>query len=246
MLQVCLNGARDRGECRTLPVTADELAAEAKRAVAAGAEDIHLHPKDADGHDSLAPGPVAEAVTAVRAVVPKEVQIGVTTGAWAVPGPQQRAELIRSWSVLPDHASVNWHEEGAETVAAVLMARGIGVEAGIYSGTEAARRFLASPLSARVLRVLAEVTDTDPRTAEATAAHLLKELGDDLTAPVLLHGEEGGAWPVLRAAARLGLDSRIGLEDVLVLPDGSTPADNAALVRAARSLLRRGQASESR
>ena len=38
---------------------------------------------------------------------------------------------------------------------------------------------------------------------------------------------------------RQGLDARIGLEDVLHLPDGSLAPDNAALVRAARSLLSR-------
>ncbi|MEU4798785.1 3-keto-5-aminohexanoate cleavage protein [Streptomyces sp. NPDC023327] len=238
MLQVCLNGARDRSECRSLPVTAEELAAEARRAVVTGAEDIHLHPKDADGRDSLAPESVAEAVAAVRAAVPRGVRVGVTTGAWAAPDPQHRVRLIRSWSVLPDHASVNWHEEGAEEVAGVLLERGIGVEAGIYSGTEAARVFRASPLSGRVLRVLAEVTDTDPGTAAATAADLLRELGDELMAPVLLHGEEGGAWPVLRVAAQHGLDARIGREDVLVLPDGSPAGDNAALVHTARRLLR--------
>ncbi|GAU64959.1 hypothetical protein SSP35_01_02960 [Streptomyces sp. NBRC 110611] len=237
MLQACLNGARDRGECGTLPVTPQELAAQAQRAVAAGAEDVHLHPKDADGRDSLEPGLVGEAVMAVRAAVPKSVQVGVTTGAWAVPDPQRRADLIRSWVILPDHASVNWHEHGAEAVASVLLDLGIGIEAGIYSGTDAARRFLASPLSARVLRVLAEVTDTDPRTAVTTAASLVKELSDGLAAPVLLHGEDGGAWPVLEAAARLGLDTRIGLEDVLVLPDGATAGDNAALIDAARKFL---------
>ncbi|MEU7583532.1 3-keto-5-aminohexanoate cleavage protein [Streptomyces sp. NPDC041068] len=237
MLQVCLNGARNRDECDALPVTARELAVEARRAVAAGAEDIHLHPKDADGHDCLEPGIVGEAVTLVRAAVPEHVQVGVTTGAWAVPDPQRRADLIRSWSVLPDHASVNWHETGAEAVAAVLLDLGVGIEAGIYSGTDAARRFRVSPAAGRVLRVLAEVTDTDPGTAATTAVDLVEELGAELRARVLLHGEEGGAWPVLQTAARLGLDTRIGLEDVLVLPDGSATSDNATLVHAARKLL---------
>ncbi|WP_129259834.1 3-keto-5-aminohexanoate cleavage protein [Streptomyces sp. M3] len=237
MLQVCVNGARDRAEFGALPVTPEELAAAAGRAVAAGAEDVHLHPKDADGRDSLAPELVGAAVTAVRAAVPGHVRVGVTTGAWAVPDPRRRADLIRAWTVLPDHASVNWHEPGAEAVAHVLRGLGIGVEAGIYSGTDAARGFLASPLSSHVLRVLAEVTDTDPRTAAGTAESLVRELGRGLAAPVLLHGEDGGAWPVLRAAARLGLDTRVGLEDVLVLPDGSAAGDNAALVHAARRIL---------
>ncbi|MFJ4869010.1 3-keto-5-aminohexanoate cleavage protein [Streptomyces sp. NPDC088757] len=237
MLQVCLNGVRSRSENRRVPVTPEELAAEAARAVGAGAEDVHLHTRGADGLDSLEPRAVAGAVDAVRAAVPEGVRIGVTTGAWAVPDPERRAELIRSWTVLPDHASVNWHEEGAETVAEALLEHGIGVEAGIWSGTDGARRFRAWPLADQVLRVLAEVTDTDPATAASTATALLRDLGDDLAAPLLLHGEDGGAWPVLRVAAGLGLDTRIGLEDVLTLPDGSTARDNARLVRAAREIL---------
>ncbi|GGX88751.1 hypothetical protein GCM10010358_48390 [Streptomyces minutiscleroticus] len=239
MLQACLNGARTREECRFLPVSPDELAEAAARAVTAGAEDLHLHPKDADGRDSLEPRVVAEAVTAVRLAVPPGVRIGVTTGAWAAPDPGRRAELVRSWTVLPDHASVNWHEEGAERVAEALLGHGVGVEAGVFSGTGAADRFRASPLSGRVLRVLAEVTDTDPATAGGTAVALLEELAPTRPPALLLHGEEGGAWPVLRVAVRLGLDTRIGLEDVLVLPDGSPAADNAALVRAARTILTR-------
>jgi len=159
------------------------------------------------------------------------VPVGVTTGAWTEPDPVRRAALVRAWTVLPDHASVNWHEDGAAEVAHALLSRGIGVEAGVFSGTAAAERFRASTLAPRVLRVLAEVTDTDPATATGTAAALLAALGPG---PVLLHGEDGGAWPVLAHARELGLDTRIGLEDVLTLPDGTAPAGNADLVLAAR------------
>ncbi|GLW62929.1 hypothetical protein Arub01_11730 [Actinomadura rubrobrunea] len=236
MLQVCPNGPRTRADCAHLPVAPHELAAAVRDAVIAGAEDVHLHPKDASGADSLEPDAVAEAVAAVRAAVPG-IRVGVTTGAWAAPDPRDRAELVRSWKVLPDHASVNWHEEGAELVADALLDLGVEIEAGVFSGTDAARRFLAWPSAHRVLRVLAEVTDTDPQTAPRTAAALLEELGTARGRPVLLHGEDGGAWPVLRMAAELGLDTRIGLEDSLLLPDGTPAPDNASLVRAARSIL---------
>lgn len=233
MLQVCLNGPRGRAECRALPVTAHEMAAQAAAAVTAGARDVHLHAKDSTGRDTLRAEAVGTAVAAVRAAVPHGVRVGVTTGAWAEPDPDRRVALVRSWTVLPDHASVNWHEEGAEAVADTLLARGIGVEAGIFSGHDVVNRFRGWPSADRVLRVLAEVTDTGPG-AVTTAASLLAELAGGLRAPVLLHGQDGGAWPVLREAARRGLDTRIGLEDVLALPDGTVPADNAALVRAAR------------
>lgn len=165
------------------------------------------------------------------------VPVGVTTGAWAEPDPERRVAHIRAWTVLPDHASVNWHEPGAEAVAAALLDRGVGVEAGLWSGTDAAERFRAWGPGSRVLRVLAEVTDPDPATARDSARALLAAIGPAHGRPVLLHGEEGGTWPVLRLAGRLGLATRIGLEDTLALPDGEPASSNAQLVSVALSLL---------
>ncbi|MFJ8587126.1 3-keto-5-aminohexanoate cleavage protein [Streptomyces sp. NPDC093595] len=234
MIQVCLNGRRGPGESAAVPLSPDALAGSAARAVAAGAADVHVHPRTPCGDDTLSPRAVAAVLTALRDAV--AVPVGVTTGAWAEPDPARRAERVRSWTVLPDHASVNWHEPGAEEVAAALLERGVGVEAGVWSGTDGARRFLASPLASRVTRVLAEVTDTGPTTAEATARTLLAQLGDAGGVPVLLHGEDGGAWPVARLAVRLGLDTRIGLEDTLYLPDGRPARSNAQLVAALSGL----------
>lgn len=167
----------------------------------------------------------------------------MTTGAWAEPDPAARVARIRGWTVLPDHASVNWHEPGAEQVAAALLERGVAVEAGIWSDTDGAARFAASPLGPRVLRVLAEVTDANPDTAEDSARELLAALAVTHGRPVLLHGEEGGTWPVLRLAGRLGLATRIGLEDTLFLPDGQRAASNAELV--AEGLVQYGRARRS-
>jgi uncharacterized protein (DUF849 family) len=282
MLQVCLNGSRDRAVCEALPMTARELGDAAAEAVAAGARDVHLHPRDGDGADTMAAVFVDAAVAAVRASAPG-VPVGVTTGAWTEPDPARRAALVRSWSVLPDHASVNWHEEGAPAVAEALLGVGVRIEAGVFSGTDAVARLRAWPHAGRVLRVLAEVTDTDPRTAPAAALRLLAELADDGGAgdgaggtaggpggsavgaggsgagarrggsgrrglrgvPVLLHGEDGGAWPVLGLAAERGLDTRIGLEDVLTLPDGAPAPDNASLVRAALEVIGHGGAGST-
>ncbi|GHH18563.1 3-keto-5-aminohexanoate cleavage protein [Streptomyces lanatus] len=240
MIQVCLNGPRGAGDGAVVPLSPQALADAAAEAVAAGATDIHVHPKTPCGQDSLSPRVLAPTLEAIRARV--SVPVGVTTGAWAEPDPRARLMgvppresvrawgSVRSWTVLPDHASVNWHEPGAEDLAAALLERGVGVEAGIWSGTEGAARFAVSPLGPRVLRVLAEVTDTAAETAEATARALLTALGPAFGRPVLLHGEDGGAWPVLRLAGRLGLATRIGLEDTLLLPDGEQALSNAQLV----------------
>ncbi|SDP49200.1 Uncharacterized conserved protein, DUF849 family [Streptomyces sp. cf386] len=244
MIQVCLNGPRGAGDGAAVPLSPQALAESAAAAVAAGATDIHVHPKTPCGQDSLSPRVLAPVLDAIRARV--SVPVGVTTGAWAEPDTAARVERIRSWSAisaLPDHASVNWHEPGAEQVAAGLLERGVGVEAGIWSGTDGAARFAASPLGPRVLRVLAEVTDPSADTAEETARALLADLGSAFGRPVLLHGEDGGAWPVLRLAGRLGLATRIGLEDTLVLPDGERAVSNAQLV--AEGLVQYGWAQRS-
>jgi uncharacterized protein (DUF849 family) len=240
-VQVCLNGVRGAADGWMVPVSPGAMADAVVEAVAAGATDVHLHPKSPCGHDTLSLRVLAVTLDAIRARV--SVPVGVTTGAWAEPDPAARVERVRGWTVLPDHASVNWHEPGAEEVAAALLDRGVGVEAGIWSGTDGAARFAVSPLRAQVLRVLAEVTDPDADTAETTARALLADLGTGHGRPVLLHGEDGGAWPVLRLAGRLGLATRIGLEDTLLLPDGERAMSNAQLV--AEGLVQYGWAQRS-
>ncbi|WP_333758358.1 3-keto-5-aminohexanoate cleavage protein [Streptomyces sp. ISBFB 2968] len=232
MVQLCVNGARTSADGAVVPLSPEAVAHSVAEAVAAGATDVHVHPKTPCGRDTLSPRVLAATLEAIRARVPASVPVGVTTGAWAEPGPAARVARIRSWTALPDHASVNWHEPGAEEVAAALIERGVAVEAGIWSGTEGAALFRRSPLGPRVLRVLAEVTDPDPAAARDSAHALLARLGTAHGRPVLLHGEEGGAWPVLRLAGRLGLATRIGLEDTLRLPDGCRAASNAELVTA--------------
>jgi uncharacterized protein (DUF849 family) len=53
----------------------------------------------------------------------------------------------------------------------------------------------------------------------------------------LWHGSGARTWEVIAAAGAAGIDVRVGLEDVLVLPDGGTTADNAELVSAAMRLI---------
>jgi uncharacterized protein (DUF849 family) len=235
-LKAAINGASAAGSHPALPVTPEEMAAAARSARAAGADAIHLHVRDAGGEESLAGDDVATVLTAVRAACPG-VPIGVSTGAWIVSDPAQRLRAIEGWRLLPDFASVNFHEARAFEVAELLLSRGVGVEAGLWH-LPAADLLVASGLAPRCLRVLIEPMQPDVESALANATAIAAALDRArVDAPRLLHGTEETAWPLLRAAAERGLATRIGLEDVFELPDGALAPDNAALVRAARAIL---------
>lgn len=235
LLQACLNGARRPDAHPRVPVDPVALARDGVTAVREGAGALHVHVRGADGLESYSPAAVAATLDALRAAV--DVPIGVSTGAWVVPDPGERLALVAAWTVRPDFASVNFHEPGAPELAEALLDRGVEVEAGLWNA-DSARALHRSGLVGRCVRVMLEPIDQDLAVAEATLAELGSVL--DEIAPRtarLLHGFGETTWPMLRRAAELGYASRVGLEDTLVLPDGSPAPDNAALVAAGRAIL---------
>lgn len=176
---------------------------------------------------------VARAVTAVR-VACRRIPLGISTGAWIEPDPDRRLAQVRRWYVLPDYASVNFHEPGAVEIAEELLELGVGVEAGL-SEVGGADVLMRSGLEDRCLRVLLEPQEPDLAAALETVAAVERLLGAATGTPRLLHGVDATAWPLLEEAARRGLDARIGLEDTLHLPDGKRAGGNDELVRAART-----------
>ena len=137
-VKACINGARTPDEHPNLPVTPEQLAAAAVAAHGAGAKAVHMHPKTADGVDSLHPEIVGAAVAAVRQAAPG-LPLGVTTGFWALPDADERLRAVEAWTVLPDFASVNWHEPGSEELAEVA-ARAWGSASRSASSTPRPRR----------------------------------------------------------------------------------------------------------
>jgi 3-keto-5-aminohexanoate cleavage enzyme len=131
---------------------------------------------------------------------------------------------------------VNWHEPRAEDLAELLLAKGVGVEAGIFN-TEAAASWAVSDNAAHCMRVMIELPgDGDVPTADDLLAQVMSAQSP---APVLLHGLDESCWPLLEHAGLRGVQTRIGLEDTVRLPDGSIASGNADLVSAAVRLLSR-------
>jgi uncharacterized protein (DUF849 family) len=220
-IKVCLNGGRTGAG---IPVTPARLAESAVASVAAGAEAVHLHPRGPDGRESLAAADIGAAVTAVREA---GVPIGVSTGLWITGSVPERLRLVQDWAELadrPDFASVNVGEDGYPELVAALTGLGIAVEAGVWSPADADR-------AGAVERVLVEIIGGTAAGAVPAADAILARL--DGTVPILLHGEEQACWPLVAHAGRLGLPTRIGLEDTLLDATGSPATSNAELVRQA-------------
>jgi uncharacterized protein (DUF849 family) len=224
VLQACLNGDRETG----VPRSPAELADASRACVAAGAEALHAHPRDRDGHETLDAADIAAAVTAMRAAAPG-IEISFSSGLWITGGDvERRARMIAEWTLAPDLVSINLSEEGWLDLAEVLTTRGIGIEAGLWTARDAE---VLAQSGVQVRRVLVEPRSENADEAVATARDIDAALDRVFVrAPRLHHGVGAATWAVLDAAVPIGREIRIGLEDVLTLPDGRRAPDNAALV----------------
>ena len=237
LLQAALNGDRVHP---AVPHTADQIAAQAIAAVAAGAESVHVHVFDDEGRQTLAAEPAARVLRAVRASCPG-LPISLSTSADVEPDPAGRFRAVAAWTELPDVVTANQGEVGIVELCELLLRRGVGIEAGLLSFDDA-RAFVDSGVASRCVRVMVEPLDADPDAAVAHAAAIEQLVTDaGITLEQVHHGDHVASWAVNRRAVPLGHGIRTGLEDTPVLPDGRPANDNADLVAAAAAMLGRSK-----
>ena len=229
-VMACLNGARTRAEHPAVPLTAAEVARDAKAVKRAGAIAVHVHPRDARGLPTLEAAACDAYVAAIHAACPG-LPVGLSTSEEIDRDPFARTAAITRWRTPPAWVSVNVAELGWAGIMRAAQHAGIGIEAGLASKRDA-EELAGSPFAHRIVRVLIEV---DGDAAQARAIAELIPAG----VPQLWHGTGVGTWDVLVAAAAAGHDVRAGLEDTLVLPDGAAASGNAELVASAVALLQR-------
>jgi len=225
LLQAALNGPFTKDDHPAMPITAAELAADARACVQAGAGAIHMHPRNRYGEETLDPEVIDAAVREVRAAC--GVPVGVSTGAWIEPDHELKLRYIRAWTE-PDYASVNVSEDGWQDVVRALEDNGIGAEAGVWS-VEDAKALGESGLESDLTRILIEPVEADPAGAVALVAAIKAELHG----PFLQPGDGDATWVLIEDAIRHGLDTRVGLED-------TQEATNPELVARAMSLIKTG------
>lgn len=223
-VKACLNGGRTRSEHPAVPQTPSELAADAIAVRRAGAFAVHVHPRSASGAETMSAAACDAAVLAIRAAVPG-MPVGLSTAETIMSDPFARTAAVKTWRHPPDFVSVNLSELGWAGIVRAALHAGIGVEAGLSSPGDA-EELAHSPFAHQLVRVLVEV---DGGAEEARAVARLVPDG----VPQLWHGYGHRTWEVVIAGTAAGHDVRVGLEDVLTLPEGGAAADNAELVATA-------------
>jgi uncharacterized protein (DUF849 family) len=248
----------NRDQCPAIPYTPEEYAAEARRAVDAGASMIHIHARTPDGTPSYEVEDFRAITEAIKDAV-DDVILNYSTGAMGVPV-EKRIAYLRE--LRPDVAALNM---GSMNYAKYSRKRKDFVFKAVFANPfdeiieflEAMNELGIKPehecfdlghvgslpplVDMGVLRpplhvsFVMGVTGGIPPSARNLAA-----MADNVH-PGSHWGVIGisrAQWMLVAAALTLGGSVRVGLEDNFYLPDGSTARSNGDLVAKAAQMTR--------
>jgi 3-keto-5-aminohexanoate cleavage enzyme len=260
---VCsISGAvASREQCPAIPYTPEEYAAEAKRAVDEGATMIHIHARTPEGVPSYEIEDFRAITEAINGAV-DDVIINYSTGAIGVPI-EKRIAYLRE--LRPDVAALNMSsmnyakyserrkefvfsavfENSFDTIIEFLTAMnelGIRPEHECFDSGHVANLdplidmgLLSEPLQIDcVMGVNGGIRPT-PR----NLAHMADQIpgGPDGRNNWGVIGISRDQWRLVAAAAALGGNVRVGLEDNFYLPDGEMARSNGDLIARARRIV---------
>lgn len=240
LLTVAPNGARrQRNDHPSLPLDADELAADAKACVEAGATLCHMHVRDTHGRHLLDAEAFQTAIDAVRAAVGDRLMLQVTTealGHYDVAAQTALIKTLRPEAVslalrefIPDEN----HPEDAAALFAWLRDEGIAPQFILYAPGDVStfhrlrRQGMVPQAKPFVLFVLGSY-DGEVATYPRDLLPFLSAHDQDCPWGVCAFGKAEMAC-ALTAVALEG-HARVGFENNLVRPDGAPLANNAEQV----------------
>lgn len=231
-----------------LPITADEIAAEAKRCRDAGASVLHLHVREADGRPTQSRDRFYEAIEAIRAVT--DIIVQTSTGGAVGMSIDERVQPL---DCAPEMASlncgtINFGDEIFENslpqmraIAERIRAAGVVPELELYELGHLDNALilvheglLTAPLHVQFVLGVRGALGARPEVLR----FLVSQLPSDGTWGVAATGRH--QLPMAELATELGGNVRVGLEDNLylekgVLAEGSAPlVARAALIARAR------------
>lgn len=230
-----------------VPLTAADLARDAKTCLEAGAAMMHLHVRDAAGRHSLDVATYRDALGAVRAAVGDALVLQVTSEAAGVYGPAAQIAAIRA--LRPEAVSVALRElerPGLEPGAMAaffqwLAAEGVMTQVILYDVADLQRW--------RALRQAGEVPPAPWCLLFVLGRYSIGQRSNPLDLLPFLAAHDGPEpWAVcafgrpelacVTAAAAMGGHVRVGFENNLQLVDGTPAINNAALVAQAAAACR--------
>ena len=242
-----------RSEAPFVPLTLEEIVADAVACVDAGASILHVHARDAAGRPTHSAAAYAPIVAGIRLMRPEAI-LCVSTSGRAGASPSERAEVLDlDGAAKPDMASLtlgsfNFRHEASvnapETILALarrMRERGIKPELEIFdTGMVSTLKYLertgelSGPLYCNL--ILGAVNTAQASLAEL--CHLVSLLPD--TALWAAGGVGRGQLPMNLGALLMGGHVRLGLEDCIWLDQARTiPARNRELVARVRELAAR-------
>ena len=251
----------NRDQCPAIPYTPEEYAAEARRAVDEGGSMIHIHARTPDGVPCYEIEDFRAITEAIRAAV-DDVIINYSTGAIGVPI-EKRIDYLRE--LRPDVAALNMSsmnyakysskrkdfvfkavfENSFDTIIEFLEAMnelGIRPEHECFDTGHVANLdplldmgLLHEPLQ---ISCVMGVTGGIRPTAR-NLAHMAEQVpgGAEARNNWGVIGISREQWLLVAAAAALGGNIRVGLEDNFYLPDGEMARSNGDLIAKARRMV---------
>jgi 3-oxoadipate:acetyl-CoA acetyltransferase len=233
-----------RADTPHVPLTPEELAADVRRCVDAGASIVHIHPRDEQGRPSQDPALAAAFIRAVRKAAP-EVVVCITTSGRVHPELEVRAQVLELdgdakpemasltlGSVnFPNQASIN-SPETIQGLAERMRGRGIVPEWEIfdfgmldYGRYLLERGRLGEPVYANLLLGSLGALAATPLNLALLVERLPRE------ATWAAAGIGRFQFAVNKLAIAMGGGVRVGLEDNIWYDDGRTElASNPRLV----------------
>jgi 3-keto-5-aminohexanoate cleavage enzyme len=241
ILTVAPNGAyKTHAQHPAVPIDAEAIARTARQCLDAGASMMHMHVRDLDGVHSLDVHAYRTATAAVRQSVGQELVIQITTEAARVYAPPAQMAVVRE--LRPEAVSIALRElyvpqvpenelstffrwlANAEIMTQVILYD----EADVRDWNALCARGIIPDAKWFLLFVLGRYSAGQTSSPADLLPFLQAQDGKHPWA-ICAFGAQEHACAI--AAAAFGGHARVGFENNLLLRNGATAPDNAALVR---------------
>jgi uncharacterized protein (DUF849 family) len=249
--------AANRDQCPGIPYSPEDYAKEARRAYDAGASVLHIHARYPDGTPSYRVEEYRAITEAILAEVP-DVIINYSTGAVGIPIEERVHQIV---ALKPELGALNM---GSMNYAKYSAKRKSLIFDFVFANPFEDITFLLDKMNSVDVKPECECFDTGhignvmplidmgliktpiqfslilgvlggaPARAE-TLAHMASLLPQPSTWEVIAISRK--QWEMVAAAASLGGNVRVGLEDNFYVPSGEMASSNGDLVEAAAQLV---------